>query len=94
MNATPEWMFYHAIIAGMLASNDPKLHTYKGYIQECMNLGIAFYGELLYNEFMQDCDRTTHLNVFKEDTSAPSIFGERHETPKGSIFGSDVVDGH
>lgn len=57
MNCNPDYMFGHAEIAGMLATNDPKVNTEEGYIRECNRLGITYYNGEVYKQFMIDCKR-------------------------------------
>jgi len=52
MNCNPDYMFAHAIIAGKLSLREFK--TYSEYKQTCSNLGIAYYNEECFNNFMED----------------------------------------
>lgn len=61
MNPNPDYLFGHAEIAGMLASDDPRVSTEKGYIFECNKRGVTYYNGACYNKFMEDCKRTSHL---------------------------------
>lgn len=57
MNPNPDFLFGHAEVAGMLATNDPKVSTFEGYRNQCDRNGITHYNEQVYNEFMAECGR-------------------------------------
>ena len=63
MNPNPDYLFGHAEIAGMLATNDPKVSNYESYKLQCNYKGITYYNEDCYNQFMLDCKRTSHIAV-------------------------------
>ena len=79
MNCNPSYMFQHACIAGMLAENSEKVNTYKKYALECRKLGILYYNKECYDEFMVNCNRTSHLKkiiqsaIIIPDTSHPAV---------------------
>ena len=62
MKCNPDYMFGHAIVAGMLASNDPKVSTEEKYISQCNIHGITYYNGKCYNQFMIDCKRTASMH--------------------------------
>jgi len=60
MNPNPDYLFGHAEIAGMLATNDLKVCNYESYKLQCNILGVTYYNEDCYNRFMTDYKRTSH----------------------------------
>lgn len=52
MNCNSNYIFGHAEVAGLLATN--KLKTYQEYYNKCCSLGIDRYSEDLYNKFMDE----------------------------------------
>ena len=63
MNCNPDYLFGHAEIAGLLASNENILNTYQKYVSACNRKGISYYNEECYNEFMTDCNRPILIEV-------------------------------
>lgn len=57
MDPNPNYLFGHAEIAGMLASNDERINTFNKYTTECRKKGISPYGENCYNRFILECGR-------------------------------------
>ena len=50
MDCNPDYIFQHAEIAGMLATKQFK--TYNEYRIACQNMGISYYSEELFNDFI------------------------------------------
>ena len=57
MNPNPDYLFGHAEIAGLLAIGSDKVNNYSKYRNECQKVGITYYNEDCYNQFMVDCKR-------------------------------------
>lgn len=57
MDCNPDYMFGHAILSGMLASNAAEVSSYEKYVSQCRKQGIEMYNEKTYNEFMNECGR-------------------------------------
>lgn len=57
MSCNPQYLFGHAVMAGMLATNDQRIDTFKKYQKQCEELKICHYGEIFYMEFWAETGR-------------------------------------